>query len=158
MLGAVLDAGGAVGVLSVGVLLPLVLDGVVALHGRALLLADAVVEEVAARQAVGLLGAGAAAGAEEVAALARLRAEAAAAVALRAAVELGELLAVVGALAPAAGRAGLVARHAVPLGLGELVHVDELLPGAGDDLLPLDGLDVAQVVVVHDADASLEDV
>ena len=54
VLGAVLDAGGAVGVLSVGVLLPLVLDGVVALHGRALLLAHPVVVEVAAGQAVGL--------------------------------------------------------------------------------------------------------
>ena len=40
--------------LAVRVLLPLVLDGVVALHGRALLLAHAVVVEVAAGQAVGL--------------------------------------------------------------------------------------------------------
>ena len=54
VLGAVLDAGGAVGVLSVGVLLPLVLDGVVALHGRALLLAHPVVVEVPAGKAVGL--------------------------------------------------------------------------------------------------------
>ena len=47
--GAVLDAGGAVGVLAVGVLLPLVLVGVVGLHGWALLLANAVVVEVLTR-------------------------------------------------------------------------------------------------------------
>ena len=43
--------------------------------------------------------------------------------ALRGAVYLGELLAVVLALAPAAALARLVARRAVPLGLGEVVHV-----------------------------------
>ena len=52
-------------------------------------------------QTVGLLGTGAAARAEQVAALARLGPEAAAGVALRRAVYLGELLAVVGTLAPA---------------------------------------------------------
>ena len=84
VLGAVLDAGCAVGVLSVGVLLPLVLDGVVALHGRALLLAHAVVVKVPAGQAVGLLGTRAPSRAEQVAALAGLGPEAPALVALRA--------------------------------------------------------------------------
>lgn len=109
-------------------------------------------------QAVRLGGPGAAAGAVLVAALPGPGAEAPSAAALRAAVDLGELLAVAGALAPAAGGAGLVAGGAVPLGLGELVHVVVLGAAAGDDLLPLDGLDVAQVVVVHDAHAALEDV
>ena len=105
-----------------------------------------------------LLGSRASPGAKEMAALSGLAPEAPAAVALRAAVELGELLAVVGALAPAAGGAGLVAGHAAALGLLELVDVEVPVAGAGDDLFPLDGLDVAQVVVVHDAHAPLEDV
>lgn len=78
--------------------------------------------------------------------------------ALRAAVELGELLAVVGTLAPAAGGAGLVAGDAAALGLLEHVDVKVPVTGAGDDLFPLDSLDVAQVVVVHDAHAPLQDV
>ena len=61
-------------------------------------------------------------------------------------------------LAPAAGGAGLVAGDAAALGLGELVDVDEAVARPGDDLAPLDGLDVAQVVVVHDPHAPLEDV
>ena len=74
--------------LAVRVLLPLVLDGVVALHGRALLLAHAVVVKVAAGKAVGLLGAGAPACAEQVAALAGLGAETPALVTLGAAKEI----------------------------------------------------------------------
>ena len=105
-----------------------------------------------------LLGTRASPGAKEMAALSGLAPEAPAAVALRAAVELGELLAVVGALAPAAGGAGLVAGDAAALGLLELVDVEVPVAGAGDDLFPLDGLDVAQVVVVHDAHAPLQDV
>jgi hypothetical protein len=48
VLGAVLDAGGAVRVLAVRVLLPLVHDRVVALQARALLFANAVVVKIAA--------------------------------------------------------------------------------------------------------------
>ena len=48
VLGAVLDAGGPIGVLAVRIPLPAVLDLVVTLHGRALLLAHAVVVEVGA--------------------------------------------------------------------------------------------------------------
>ena len=48
VLGTLLDAGGAVRVLAVGVALPLVLGRVVDVHGRALLLADPVVVEVLA--------------------------------------------------------------------------------------------------------------
>ena len=54
--------------------------------------------------------------------------------------------------------AGLVARGAVSLRLGEVVHVDVLRPRASDDLLPFDRLDVTQVVVVQDAHAALEDI
>ena len=48
MLRAVLDAGGTIRVLAQRVALPLVLDRVVDLHGRALLLAHTVVVEVLA--------------------------------------------------------------------------------------------------------------
>jgi len=149
MLGAGLDTGGPVGVLALGVHLPRVGYRVVALHGRAFLLADAIVEEVAARETVALLRSGAATGAKEMAALARLGSETAPLVALGTAVDFGELLAVFGALAPTAGRAGLVALGAFAFRLGEVVDVDVLGTGAGDDLLPVDGLHVAQVVVVE---------
>ena len=81
-----------------------------------------------------------------------------AAVALRRAVDLAELLAVVGSFSPAPVLARLVARRAVPLRFREVVHVDILRPRPRDDLLPLDGLDVAEVVVVEDAHAALEDI
>ena len=94
-----------------------------------------------------------------MATLSRLRAKAPSAVTLSSAVCLGELLAVVGPLAPAASLAGLVARRAVSLGLLEVVDVHvSALRRPGDDLVPLDGLDVAEVVVVEDADTSLQNV
>ena len=94
-----------------------------------------------------------------MATLARFGAEAPTTVALSSAVGLGELLAVVGTLAPAAGLAGLVAWGAVPLGLLEVVDVDvSALGGPGDDLVPLDGLDVAEVVVVENTHTPLENV
>ena len=94
-----------------------------------------------------------------MATLARLGTETPTAVTLSSAVGLGELLAVVGSLAPAASLAGLVARGAVSLGLLEVVDVDiSTLGGPGDDLVPLDGLDVAEVVVVENAHTPLENV
>ena len=109
-------------------------------------------------QTIRLLRPGTATGTEEVAALARLRSETSSRVALVGAAYLGELLAVVGTFSPAAVRAGLVAGSAVSLGLGEVVHVDVLGGVARDDLVPLDGLDVAEVVVVQDAHTALEDI
>ena len=109
-------------------------------------------------QAVGLFGPGAPSRAEEVATLPWPGSEAPAAVALGRAVDLAELLAVVGSLSPAPVLARLVARRAVPLRFREIVHVDVLRPRPCDDLLPLDRLDVAEVVVVQDAHAALEDI
>ena len=109
-------------------------------------------------QAVGLFGPGAPSRAEEVATLPWPGSEAPAAVALGRAVDLAELLAVVGSLAPAPVLARLVAGGAVPLRFREVVHVDVLRPRPRDDLLPFDGLDVAEVVVVQDAHTALEDI
>ena len=109
-------------------------------------------------QAVRLFGPSATPCTEEVATFPRPRSKASAAVALGSAVDLAELLAVVGAFPPAAVFARLVAWCAVPLWLREVVHVDILRPRPRDDLLPLDGLDVAKVVVVQDADTALEDI
>ena len=47
-----------------------------------------------------------------------------------------------------------MARSAVSLVLSEPVDVKVLGRRASDDLLPLDGLDVAQVVVVQDPNAA----
>ena len=109
-------------------------------------------------QAVGLFGPGAPPGTEEVATLPWPGSKAPAAVALRRTVDLAELLAVVGSLSPAPVLARLVARRAVPLRFREVVHVDVLRPRPCDDLLPLDRLDVAEVVVVQDAHAALKDI
>ena len=74
-------------------------------------------------------------------------------------VGLGELLAVGRTLAPAPGLAGLMARGALSLRLLEVVDVDiSALRGPGDDLIPLDGLDVAEVVVVENAHAALQNI
>ena len=109
-------------------------------------------------QAVRLFGPRAPPGTEEMATLPWPGSEAPATVALGRAVDLAELLAVVGPFPPAAVFARLVAWCAVPLWLREVVHVDILRPRPRDDLLPLDGLDVAKVVVVQDADTALEDI
>ena len=110
-------------------------------------------------QTVGRLGSGAASGTEEMAALPRLGTEAAATVTLGSAVGLGELLTVGGALSPATFLAGLVARGALSLRLLEVVDVDvSALRRPGDDLIPLDGLDMAEVVVVENAHTALQNI
>jgi len=93
-----------------------------------------------------------------MAALARLGPETPALMALGAAVDLGEFLAVLRSFAPAAGAARVVALGALALRLGKVVNVDVLGAGAGDDLLPVDGLHVAQVVVVEQAAAARQNI
>ena len=51
-----------------------------------------------------------------------------------------------------------MARCTIPLWLLEVVDVDISGVLTGDDLVPLDGLDVAQVVVVQDANRSPQDI
>lgn len=114
--------------------------------------------KILAYQAIRLFGSCTASGAEQVAAFSGLGSETSALVALGAAVDLREPLAVLGPFSPAALRAGLVAGGAIAFGLVEVVVVDVLGVGARDDLLPVDGPDVAEVVVVQDADAAFENV
>lgn len=158
VLGAVLHARRPVRVLAVRVRLPRVRDGVVDLHRRALLGADPIVVEVLAGDAVALFRSGAASRAEEMAALARVRAEASALIALGAAVLFGEPLAVFLPLAPASRAAVLVAKRTLPFGGGEVVVVYVFRVGIGVDLLPVDRLHVAQVVVTEQSDAAAQDV
>lgn len=84
-----------------------------------------------------------------MAALARLGSEATPLVALRTAVDFGEFLAILGSFAPAAGLARLVTSRTLTLRLREIVNVENLGIGARDNLLPVDRLHVAQVVVVE---------
>ena len=54
--------------------------------------------------------------------------------------------------------ARLVAGGTITGWLGEVVHVHVLGLSAGDDLVPLDGLDVAQVVVVQDTHTPMDNI
>ena len=54
--------------------------------------------------------------------------------------------------------ASLVAGGAVALRLREVVDVDVHRAGARDDLAPLDGLDVAEVVVVQDTHRPVQNI
>ena len=51
-----------------------------------------------------------------------------------------------------------MARCTIPLGFLEIVDIDVSGVLPGDDLVPLDGLDVAEVVVVQDADGPAQDI
>ena len=93
--------------------------------------------------------------AEKVAAFSRIWSEASPAMTLWTAVDFRKLLAILRPLAPATILAGLVARGAISLGLLEVVDV-VVFAERGDDLRPLDRLDVAQVVVVHDAHTAIK--
>ena len=94
-----------------------------------------------------------------MAALPGLRSETPSTVALGGTVGLGELLTVGETLPPTPGLAGLVAGGALPLRLLEVVDVDvSALRRPGDDLIPLDGLDMAEVVVVENAHTALQNI
>ena len=94
-----------------------------------------------------------------MAALPGLGTKTAATVTLGGTVGLRELLTVCGSFSPAPGLAGLMAGGALSLRLLEVVDVDvSALGRVRDDLIPVDGLDVAQVVVVEDTNAAFQDV
>lgn len=64
-------------------------------------------------------------------------------------------MAVLGTLAPATTLAAVVARRTLSLRQREVVHVQELRSRTRDDLVPIDRLHVAQVVVVQHRDSTL---
>lgn len=83
-----------------------------------------------------------------------LRSKTSALVALGTAVDFRELLTVVRPFAPASTRARFVARRTFPFRVGEIVQVHPLGPLTGDDLVPVDGAHVAQIVVIDHAHIS----
>lgn len=126
------------------------------MHGRAFLRAHAVVEEVLAGKTIALFGTGTPTGAKKMATLARIRAEAPALPALRRAVRLRVPLTVLRAFAPAALLAASVAVRTGALRRREIVHVEVPAALTGNYFLPIDSLDVAEVVVVVHAHAAVE--
>lgn len=149
---------GTVGELALWIRFPQVVRRVVLLHGRTLLFAHTIVEEVAAGEAVLLRWTRASSGTEQVAALSWLSTEAASARALRRARTLAKLLAVLGTFAPTTRSTTAVTLLALPFGRREVVHVGHVRGRPGNDLVPVYGLHVAQIVVVEDAHGSVEDI
>lgn len=158
MLRAILDAGRPVRVLSFGIRFPGIRDRVVPVHWRAFLLADAVIVKVLAGQAVGLLGTDTASGAEQMAAFSGVRAEAPTLMTLRRAVDLRELLAVVGTFTPASAFAGRITGRTLSFRVGKVVLINHLELGTGQDLFPVDVAHMAEVVVVEEANRAAEDI
>ena len=93
-----------------------------------------------------------------MATLARIGPEAPALPTLRRTVCLGVLLTVLRPLAPAALLAALIAWRTGALRRREIVHVRVRCIRPGDYFVPVDLLDVAQVVVVVYAHAPVEDI
>lgn len=128
------------------------------MHRRTFLRAHAVVEEILTGKTIALFGTGTTARAKKMTTFARIRTEAPALPALRRTVRLREFLTVLRAFAPAALFAALVARWTGAFRRRKIVHVKISSPLACDYFLPIDGLDVAEIVVVVHAHAPVENV
>lgn len=126
------------------------------MHRWTFLRAHPVVVEVLAGKTVALFRTGAATGAKEMTAFARIRSEASTLPALGRAVRLRVPLTVLRTFAPAALRAAVVARRTDALRCRKIVHVMVIAPHTGDYFVPIDRLDVAEIVVVVHAHASVE--
>lgn len=158
MLRTILDAGGSVRILSFGIRLPGVRYRVVPVHRRAFLFADAVIVKVLAGQAVGLFWSDAAARAKQVTALPWIRAKTSTLMALRGAIDLRELLAVVDTFTPASTLTGGIAGGTFAFRMGKVVLVHHLELRTGEDLLPVDVTHMAEVVIIEEANGASEDV
>lgn len=184
MFRAVFHASRAIRVLSVWVCFPRVRYGVITLHRRTFLSANAIVVEISTRlrndekktrvtygkeharairicnayKAIALFRSRATAGAKQMATVSGLRAETPALVTLRTAVDFRELLTVMRPFAPASTRARFVARRTFSFRIREIIHVHPLGPLTGDDLVPINGAHVAQIIVIDHADVSGQDV
>lgn len=150
MTGTLFDAGGTIGILSLRIRFKNIGGGIVLAHGRAFLLAYALVEEVLAGDAILLRGTSASSGAEEVTTLPRLWSIATTSGTLWRAGELAELLAILGTLAPTSVRAALVALGTLALRSSKVVVV-VCIRAVGYNLRPLDRSHVAEIVVVVEA-------
>lgn len=126
------------------------------MHGRTFLGAHAIVEEILAGKTVALFGTGTATGAKKMATLAWIRTETPALPALRRTVRLRVLLTVLRTFAPATLFAALVAFWTVAFWRCKIVHVKVSASWTGDYFLPIDRLDVAEIVVVVHAHAPVE--
>jgi hypothetical protein len=126
------------------------------LHGRAFLRAHAIIEEILAGKTVALFGTGTATSAKKMTTFARIGTEAPALPALWRAVRLRVPLTVLRTLAPTTLLTAFVALWTDTLRRCEIVHVKVSTPLAGDYFLPIDGLDMAEIVVVVHAHASVE--
>lgn len=128
------------------------------MHRRTFLRADAVVEEVLTGKTVALFGTGTTTRAKKMTTFARIRAEAPALPALRRTVRLREFLTVLRTLAPAALLAAFVACWTGAFRRRKIVHVKVPSTLARDYFLPIDSLDVAEIVVVVHAHAPVENI
>lgn len=126
------------------------------LHGRTFLRAHAIVKEILACKTVALFRTGTTTSAKKMATLARIRTEAPALPALRRAIRLRVSLTVLRTFAPATLLAALVASWTGAFRRCKIVHVKVSAPLTGDYFLPIDSLDVAEVVVVVHAHAPVE--
>lgn len=128
------------------------------LHRWTLLLADAIVVEVLARQTVGLGRTGTTAGTEQMATFPRFRPKTASLRALRRTVQLAKPLTVVCALSPASHLTGRMTRRAHPFGRRKVKRILHARLRCRQYLLPVDRLHVAQIVVVEEPDRPAENV
>lgn len=128
------------------------------MHGRTFLRAHTVVKEVLACDTVALFRSRAATSAKKMTTLPRIRAKTPALPALRRTVRLRIFLTVLGPVAPAALLAALIASATGTLRRRKIVHIKIRPTWAGDYFVPVDCLNVAQVVVVVHAHASIEDI
>lgn len=154
MLWAISNTRRTVCIFSIRVRFPRVIRRVVFLHLWAFLGTGSFIIKVSTGKTLARQRARASSGAKGIATVTRVRAEAAALVALRATVRFRELLAIVGTFTPAAGFAAGMASRAVPFCRLKVISVNVCGVDAGNDLFPVDGLHMAKVVVVVNADTA----
>ena len=109
-------------------------------------------------QTIRLLGSRTTSSAEKMTAFSGFGSKTSSSMTLWTAVDFGKLLTVLWTLSPTTCMARLMTRGAITFWFLEAIYKVVLGVGAGNDLLPLDGLDVAQIVVVHDTHATLKNI
>lgn len=95
---------------------------------------------------------------KQMTAVSGLRAKTSTLVTLGTAVDFWELLTVMGSFAPTATSARFVARWTFSFRIREIIHVHPFGPLTGDDLIPVDGAHMAQIIVIDHAHIAGQDV